>query len=134
MKRKIISLVLTLSLLALLFIPTYASDGFVLTVEKGGTPVTSVSVGDSITVTIKSPKIIKDDMEGGIGIWLNFDKTKFEMTGTATSAIPGCVVNTDVTDASTANANGWGKGKFIKCYCWNELWRCGRIGNIYCKS
>lgn len=109
MKRKIISLVLTLSLLALLFIPTYASDGFVLTVEKDGTPVTSVSVGDSITVTIKSPKIIKDDMEGGIGIWLNFDKTKFEMTGTATSAIPGCVVNTDVTDAATANTNGWVK-------------------------
>ena len=72
-------------------------------------PVTSVSVGDSITVTIKSPKIIKDDMEGGIGIWLNFDNNKFEMTGTATSAIPGCVVNTDVTDATTANANGWVK-------------------------
>ena len=45
-------------------------------------------------------------MEGGIGIWLLFDYTKFEMIGLAQSDIPGCDVALDVTNAATANTSG----------------------------
>lgn len=108
-KKRLASLVLVFALLTSLIIPAKAAGSFSLSVTKDGNPVTNVNAGDTVTVTITSPEISQADIAGGIGIWLTFDKDKFQMTGTPTSQIPGCVVATDVTDAATANLNGWVK-------------------------
>ena len=106
--KRFLSFILILTLLTTLIIPAHAAGGsFTLSVTKGdGSSVTTVHQGEEVNVTISSPEIPHTTMEGGIGIWLNFDHTKFQMVGTAQSAIPGCDVALDVTDEAIANTSG----------------------------
>lgn len=102
MKKKFVAMVLTFVMLVSLIVPASAAGTFALNVNKN-----KVEVNDLVEVTVTAPAIAKTDIENGIGIKLNFDKAKFEMVGEASSAIPGCVADTDITDAANANSAGF---------------------------